>query len=211
MAVGRPSRVARRNAADSPQPNAVEAHDIVPGRSKWMIDLYHRTTQAAALRILESGFRDLTGTHPALGGWTGVWLADHLPRNARNARGRALLIVAMDMSMAQLADYERVVDDQPGRLFLLPAEIVNVQGRIRRIERVRRAVRLARRVDASSLALRERVDQEVSERWSIRSAGAGISSSDLDVLADVGRRSPAATSGSEPRSVPWTGRWIDGR
>jgi hypothetical protein len=101
-----------------------------------MIDLYHRTTKAAALRILQQGFRDQSGKRPAFGRWKGVWLSDREPEKVRGIRGRALLIVTIDMSMANLAIYELIVDDQPGRVFVLPAEIIELVGRIRRIDAV---------------------------------------------------------------------------
>src|SRR5690349_16313254 len=102
-----------------------------------MIELYHRTTKSAARRIVVEGFRDGCGAHPAIGPWRGVWLSDHALAKPAGVRGRALLVIEMALSAAMLAAFETVADRPEDRAFLLPACVLNANGRIRRIDPIR--------------------------------------------------------------------------
>lgn len=102
-----------------------------------MIELYHRTTKAAARKIVAEGFRDGSGMHPAIGAWSGVWLSDRALAKPAGVRGRALLVIEMALPAAALAAFETIADRPEDRAFLLPACVLNANGRVRRIDPIR--------------------------------------------------------------------------
>jgi len=89
------------------------------------IILWHRTTAAAAPRILSSGFRDATGSFLTTGRHRGVWLSNvPLSSNEGTVDG-ALLRVVIAVRATRLVDYEWIEDEKTYREFLVPAALVN--------------------------------------------------------------------------------------
>ncbi len=95
--------------------------------------LYHRTTVKNANRILAHGFKDATGTYLTEQEWsgvppqkfTGVWLSDQLLDINEGVPGDVVFVVTLDLSEAELDQYEWVEEGKPYREWLVPAELVN--------------------------------------------------------------------------------------
>ncbi|HEU5430822.1 MAG TPA: hypothetical protein VFU81_04115 [Thermomicrobiales bacterium] len=137
-----------------------------------MIELYHRTTKAAAHRILAEGFRDGSGVHPTIGPWTGIWLSDRALARPASVRGRALLVIELALSADVLAAHETVADRPPDRAFLLAACLINARGRIRRIDPVGHASALGGIADGAPQARRRRSGRDVAVSRALGRAGA---------------------------------------
>ena len=56
-----------------------------------MLTVFHRTTKDAAAKILQGGFRDITGRYLTDREWSGVWVSDRPLDNSEGASGEALL------------------------------------------------------------------------------------------------------------------------
>lgn len=94
--------------------------------------LYHRTTSQGAASILAGGFKDGAGHYLTSSTNTGVWLAD-CPLDANEgAQGEELLEVLLPNGF-DLGPYEWVEEGKPYREFLVPAEQINRNAKIRRL------------------------------------------------------------------------------
>jgi hypothetical protein len=67
-----------------------------------MLTVFHRTTEDAAAKILQGGFRDITSRYLTDREWSGVWVSDRPLDNSEGASGEALLQIdiAEDLLMA---------------------------------------------------------------------------------------------------------------
>ncbi|MFZ1188952.1 MAG: hypothetical protein WAO16_08215 [Pseudolabrys sp.] len=54
-----------------------------------------RTTKDAAAKILQGGFRDITGRYLTDREWSGVWVSDRPLDNSEGASGEALLQITI--------------------------------------------------------------------------------------------------------------------
>ncbi len=89
--------------------------------------LYHRTD--AADEILRDGFRDGEGSYMFDVILRGVWLSD-VPLDVNGgAIGDHVLEVELPDALA--IEHEVVEDEKPYREFLIPADVLNRQGRTR--------------------------------------------------------------------------------
>ena len=71
-----------------------------------MLTVFHRTTKDAAAKILQGGFRDITGRYLTDREWSGVWVSDRPLDNNEGASGEALLQI--DIAEDLLAAFEWV-------------------------------------------------------------------------------------------------------
>ena len=55
----------------------------------------NRTTKDAAAKILQGGFRDITGRYLTDREWSGVWVSDRPLDNSEGASGEALLQITI--------------------------------------------------------------------------------------------------------------------
>jgi hypothetical protein len=85
--------------------------------------LYHVTSEEAARSILRDGFLDGRGTYLTIQEWTGVWLSDSPVSVNEGAQGETIL--AVDIPLDLVLDYEWVEEGKPYREFLVPARLVN--------------------------------------------------------------------------------------
>jgi hypothetical protein len=92
--------------------------------------LYHRTSAAGADVILRSGFKDATGAYVMGREWSGVWVSDRPLDESEGARSRHLLVVRLNVTEAELADYEWVEEGKGCRESLVPAALLNAKGSV---------------------------------------------------------------------------------
>ncbi len=93
--------------------------------------LFHRTSEEAARAIVESGFRDNTGTYLTGEEFTGVWLSNRPVNANEGAAGRALLRVTLDLSESDLTAYEWVNEgNESYREWLIPASLINLRAKV---------------------------------------------------------------------------------
>jgi hypothetical protein len=83
-----------------------------------MLTVFHRTTKDAAAKILQGGFRDITGRYLTDREWSGVWVSDRPLDNSEGASGEALLQI--DIAEDLLTAFEWVEEGKP-----LPAAVLN--------------------------------------------------------------------------------------
>ena len=76
------------------------------GKVPLMLTVFHRTTKDAAAKILQGGFRDITGRYLTDREWSGVWVSDRPLDNSEGASGEALLQI--DIAEDLLAAFEWV-------------------------------------------------------------------------------------------------------
>lgn len=86
-----------------------------------MTTLFHRSPMGAA--IAATGFRDAEGCYMTSEVWRGVWLSDNPLDENEGAKGADLL--AVDIPLEAIADYEWVEEGKSYREWLVPAEVVN--------------------------------------------------------------------------------------
>jgi hypothetical protein len=98
-----------------------------PGRARHRnkMIVYHTTTAEAADRIIQSGFRDSTGTYMTDHLWTGVWVSDRPLGTNEGAKGNFLLQIDLRVSEEDIAQYEWVQEDSTYREWLIPAGLLN--------------------------------------------------------------------------------------
>lgn len=97
--------------------------------------LYHRTTSANAASILTRGFKDAVGRYMTEEAHEGVWLSDRPLDANEGANGDTLLVVDLDVAAEELADkFEWEEEGKPYREFLVPAALVNANGKIAVVE-----------------------------------------------------------------------------
>ncbi len=89
------------------------------------LTFYHQTTEDDARVILDSGFRDHTGTYMTGHEFTGVWLSDRPLDANEGAKGKALLQVTIDALESDLGHYEWIEEDKPYREWLMPSALIN--------------------------------------------------------------------------------------
>jgi hypothetical protein len=89
--------------------------------------LYHRTNAAA--EILRDGFRDGEGDYMTDVVLRGVWLSDVPLDIQEGANGRQVLEVELPDALA--IEHEVVEGEKPFRELLVPADVLNRQGRTR--------------------------------------------------------------------------------
>ncbi|MGA7666059.1 MAG: hypothetical protein WBW13_14640 [Pseudolabrys sp.] len=77
-----------------------------------MLTVFHRTTKDAAAKILQGGFRDITGRYLTDREWSDVWVSDRPLNNSEGASGEALLQI--DIAEDLLTAFEWVGE---GKLF----------------------------------------------------------------------------------------------
>jgi hypothetical protein len=97
-----------------------------------MTIFYHRTTDECAGLILRDGFRDGTGTYMTDQLWTGVWLSNVPLDENEGARGDVLLRVELP-SEEMVAEYEWI-QDIGYREWLIPAALINAEGRVTEVD-----------------------------------------------------------------------------
>ena len=98
------------------------------------IKLHHFTTAEAARAILESGFKDGTGSYMTNRLHTGVWLSDVPMSDADGGPDNGVLLeVQLRISARTLRTYEWIEEGKPYREFLIPARIVNAHGSVRKV------------------------------------------------------------------------------
>src|SRR4051812_5952858 len=95
--------------------------------------LFHRTSQAAARRILRSGFRDAAGFYMTTRLTRGVWFSDR-PLDASEGAGRCprtdvLLRIVLPIGQGKLRKHEWIEAGKPYREWQLPAALVNARRR----------------------------------------------------------------------------------
>ncbi len=84
--------------------------------------LFHRTSPAAAAKILRNGFADARGDYGTGTQHSGMWLSD-APLDANDGvLGGALLTVEIDLD--RIADFEWIEEGKGYREWLVPASIV---------------------------------------------------------------------------------------
>ena len=94
---------------------------------------FHRTTPEAAESILGGGFVDQTGDY----GWniaiTGIWLSDVPVDRQEGASEGALLLVDLNATEHELAEFEVVPEQQQGtyREWVMPAAFINARANMR--------------------------------------------------------------------------------
>ena len=81
-----------------------------------MLTVFHRTTKDAAAKILQGGFRDITGRYLTDREWSGVWVSDRPLDNSEGASGEALLQI--DIAEDLLTAFEWVEESKPYREWL---------------------------------------------------------------------------------------------
>jgi hypothetical protein len=92
--------------------------------------LYHRTSAANAAQILRDGFRDSVGYYLTDDQkLVGVCLSDRPLDSNEGAWGDTLLRVELP-DQVDIAEYECVEDGKPYREWLVPAELINTEGRV---------------------------------------------------------------------------------
>ena len=93
--------------------------------------LYHVTTIESAEKIMADGFRDSVGSYMTAREWSGVWLSN-MPLDANEgAKGDTLLLVDLELSEPDIADFEWVEEMKGYREWLIPAQLINENASIR--------------------------------------------------------------------------------
>lgn len=92
--------------------------------------LYHRTSNESAIAVMRAGFRDGSASYGVVSGaqFRGVWLSNVPLDENEGARGDTLL--ALELPLRLIRDYEWIEEGKPYREFLVPAALVNEHGRI---------------------------------------------------------------------------------
>ena len=94
--------------------------------------LYHRTTREAAEGILANGFRHSSGFYGLRRETSGVFLSDEpLGANDGVPEGGSLLIVELDLSEGDIAEFEWIDDVTHYREWQIPANLINQRAVIR--------------------------------------------------------------------------------
>jgi hypothetical protein len=94
--------------------------------------LFHRTNDAEA--ILTFGFKDGTDSYMTKNEYSGVWLSN-VPLDANEgAFGDTLLLVELDLTEGDLAQFEWIEEGKGFREWLIPAALINAKGKVRIVE-----------------------------------------------------------------------------
>jgi hypothetical protein len=93
-----------------------------------MLTLYHCTSEAAARQILAVGFRDHMDRYLTDREWTGVWLSDRPMNNTEGASGDTVLQI--EIADEILTPYEWVEEGKSYREWIVPAAVLNKDGRV---------------------------------------------------------------------------------
>ena len=93
-----------------------------------LLTLYHCTTEAAARQILAVGFRDHMDRYLTDREWTGVWLSDRPLNNTEGASGDTVLQI--EIADEILTPYEWVQEGKSYREWIVPAAVLNKDGRV---------------------------------------------------------------------------------
>jgi len=93
--------------------------------------LFHRTSEEAARAIVESGFRDSTGSYFTGEEFTGVWLSNRPLDVNEGPEGHSLLRVTIDLPESELTSYEWVNEgNESYREWLIPASLINLRAKV---------------------------------------------------------------------------------
>ena len=93
--------------------------------------LFHRTSEEAARAIVESGFRDNTGTYLTGEEFTGVWLSNRPLDANEGAWGHSLLRVTIDLPESELTSYEWTNEgNESYREWFIPASLINLRAKV---------------------------------------------------------------------------------
>jgi hypothetical protein len=92
--------------------------------------LYHRTSAADAIRIIEEGFGDASDAYMTTRKHVGVWLSDRPLDENEGAIGDTLLQVDLLLTEHAIAEYEWSEEGKPYREWLMPAELINGNARV---------------------------------------------------------------------------------
>ena len=98
-----------------------------------MLTLYHCTTEVGARQILAVGFRDHTARYLTDREWTGVWLSDRPLQNTEGASGDTVLQI--EIAAEILVPYEWIQEDKPYREWIVPAAVLNKDGKVKLADR----------------------------------------------------------------------------
>ena len=93
-----------------------------------MLTLYHCTSESAARQILAVGFRDHMDRYLTDREWTGVWLSDRPMNNTEGASGDTVLQI--EIADEILTPYEWVEEGKSYREWIVPAAVLNKDGRV---------------------------------------------------------------------------------
>ena len=93
---------------------------------------FHRTTVRAAAAILKGGFKDGMGRYLTVHVSSGVWISNVPLNENEGAEGDVLLTVEVPRKLIE--PYEWVEEGKGYREFLVPAKVLNMHGRIVRIQ-----------------------------------------------------------------------------
>ena len=94
---------------------------------------YHRTATENAAVIIESGFRDGTGTYGTNREHRGVWISDR-PLDANDgAEGDTVITMEVELTAEELDFFEWVQEGSGYREWLIPAETLNARMRSKAI------------------------------------------------------------------------------
>jgi len=97
--------------------------------------LFHRTSEEAARAIVESGFRDNTGTYLTGEEFTGVWLSNRPLDANEGAWGDSLLRVTIDLSESELTAHEWVNEgNESYREWIIPASLINPRAKVELVD-----------------------------------------------------------------------------
>jgi hypothetical protein len=89
---------------------------------------FHRTTTAATEAILAHGFRDGRGRYMTDTEHEGVWVSDR-PLDA-NECAWGVMLLAVEVPAHVVEPYEWIEEGKPYREFLVPAALLNAQGKV---------------------------------------------------------------------------------
>jgi hypothetical protein len=89
---------------------------------------FHRTTAAATEAILAHGFRDGRGRCLTDTFHEGVWLSD-VPLDS-NEGVDGVMLLAVEVPANTVEPYEWIEEGKPYREFLVPATLLNAQGKM---------------------------------------------------------------------------------
>lgn len=102
-----------------PQPRWKHASPAKP-----LIRLFHNTTSDAASSILQSGFKDATGSFLTNNLYSGVWVSN-FPLDCNDHGHDYEVYLVAELPEARLDRYEWIEDGKGYREWLAPAELLN--------------------------------------------------------------------------------------
>ena len=96
--------------------------------------LYYKTNTSAAQKIIVEGFPANEAESICLTELTGIWLTDILFNLNEDLSDVKVLAVDIDLSEAELKNYEVTVDDTPFQEYLFPVKVINDKGYIQIVQ-----------------------------------------------------------------------------